>query len=40
MEPFLNNQSYSELFSDDANVYLVTTHKTFEGNLTTKLISK
>ena len=45
-EPYLNSQNYSELFSnqiiwfvDDTNVYRVTIHKTFEGNLTTKPIS-
>ena len=27
-------------FVDDTNVYRVTIHKTFEGNLTTKPISK
>ena len=43
---FLNSQNYSELFSkdkqlfiDDTNVYRVTIHKTFEGNLTTKPIN-
>ena len=46
-EPYLNSQNYSELFSnqiiwfvDDTNVYRVTIHKTFEGNLTTKPISE
>lgn len=45
-EAFLNSQNYSELFSkdiqffiDDSNVYRVTIHKTFEGNLTTKPIN-
>jgi len=45
-EPYLNPQNYSELFSkqiiwfiDDTNVYRVTIHKTFEGNLTTKPIN-
>eukprot|EP00735_Rhodelphis_limneticus_P013308 TRINITY_DN692_c0_g1::TRINITY_DN692_c0_g1_i1::g.28748::m.28748 TRINITY_DN692_c0_g1::TRINITY_DN692_c0_g1_i1::g.28748 ORF type:complete len:2358 (+),score=811.76,sp/Q99PV0/PRP8_MOUSE/82.36/0.0,PROCN/PF08083.6/1.3e-219,PRP8_domainIV/PF12134.3/8.5e-126,U6-snRNA_bdg/PF10596.4/8.9e-94,PRO8NT/PF08082.6/6.6e-81,U5_2-snRNA_bdg/PF10597.4/3.6e-69,PROCT/PF08084.6/1.3e+04,PROCT/PF08084.6/1.4e-48,RRM_4/PF10598.4/1.8e-44,JAB/PF01398.16/9.6e-08,Lipocalin_3/PF12702.2/0.43 TRINITY_DN692_c0_g1_i1:123-7076(+) len=46
-EPYLNSQNYgSELFSnqivwfvDDSNVYRVTIHKTFEGNLTTKPIN-
>lgn len=45
-EAFLNSQNYSELFSkdvqffiDDSNVYRVTVHKTFEGNLTTKPIN-
>ena len=39
-------QNYGELFSnqiiwfvDDTNVYRVTIHKTFEGNLTTKPIN-
>lgn len=45
-EAFLNSSNYSELFSkdvqffiDDSNVYRVTIHKTFEGNLTTKPIN-
>lgn len=45
-EPYLNSQNYSELFSnqtiwfvDDTNVYRVTTHKTLEGNVTTKPIN-
>jgi pre-mRNA-processing factor 8 len=45
-EPYLNSQNYSELFGnqviwfvDDSNVYRVTIHKTFEGNLTTKPIN-
>jgi len=45
-EPYLNSTNYSELFSnqviwfvDDTNVYRVTIHKTFEGNLTTKPIN-
>jgi len=45
-EPYLNSNNYSELFSnqvfwfvDDTNVYRVTIHKTFEGNLTTKPIN-
>ncbi|WOO77065.1 Pre-mRNA-processing-splicing factor 8 [Vanrija pseudolonga] len=45
-EPYLNSSNYSELFSnqviwfvDDTNVYRVTIHKTFEGNLTTKPIN-
>ena len=45
-EPYLNSQNYGELFSnqciwfiDDTNVYRVTIHKTFEGNLTTKPIN-
>ena len=40
-EPHLSSQNYGELFSsqiiwfvDDTNVYRVTIHKTFEGNLT------
>ena len=40
-EPYLSSQNYGELFSnqiiwfvDDTNVYRVTIHKTFEGNLT------
>jgi hypothetical protein len=40
-EPLLSSQNYGELFSnqiiwfvDDSNVYRVTIHKTFEGNLT------
>ncbi|KAJ1680004.1 Pre-mRNA-processing-splicing factor 8, partial [Spiromyces aspiralis] len=40
-EPYLNSHNYSELFSnktswfiDDTNVYRVTIHRTFEGNLT------
>jgi pre-mRNA-processing factor 8 len=39
-EPYLSSQNYGELFSnqiiwfvDDTNVYRVTIHKTFEGNL-------
>lgn len=43
-EPYLSSQNYGELFSnqviwfvDDTNVYRVTIHKTFEGNLTTKV---
>ncbi|MFS8013939.1 putative ribonuclease H-like superfamily, PRP8 domain IV core, pre-mRNA-processing-splicing factor 8 [Helianthus anomalus] len=42
-EPYLSSQKYGEIFSnqiiwftDDTNVYRVTIHKTFEGNLTTK----
>jgi pre-mRNA-processing factor 8 len=42
-EPYLNSQNYGELFSnqiiwfvDDTNVYRVTIHKTFEGNLTVR----
>ena len=42
-EPYLSSQNYGELFSnqiiwfvDDTNVYRVTIHKTFEGNLTTQ----
>lgn len=45
-EPYLSSQNYTELFSnqiiwfvDDTNVYRVTTHKTFEGNLVTKPIN-
>jgi pre-mRNA-processing factor 8 len=45
-EPYLSSQNYSELFSnqiiwfvDDTNVYRVTIHKTFDGNLTTKPIN-
>jgi pre-mRNA-processing factor 8 len=45
-EPYLNSQNYAELFSnqtiwfvDDTNVYRVTTHKTLEGNVTTKPIN-
>lgn len=45
-EPYLSSQNYKELFSneiiwfvDDTNVYRVTIHKTFEGNLTTKPIN-
>lgn len=44
--PALHVQNYGELFSnqiiwfvDDTNVYRVTIHKTFEGNLTTKPIN-
>ncbi|KAG7195924.1 pre-mRNA-splicing factor 8 [Scheffersomyces spartinae] len=45
-EAFLNSNNYVELFNnetqlfvDDTNVYRVTVHKTFEGNLTTKPIN-
>lgn len=45
-EAFLNANNYAELFNnetqlfvDDTNVYRVTVHKTFEGNLTTKPIN-
>eukprot|EP01124_Arcella_intermedia_P026087 TRINITY_DN4820_c0_g2_i2.p1 TRINITY_DN4820_c0_g2~~TRINITY_DN4820_c0_g2_i2.p1 ORF type:complete len:1419 (+),score=296.34 TRINITY_DN4820_c0_g2_i2:2912-7168(+) len=45
-EPYLNSQNFAELFNkdiiwfvDDTNVYRVTIHKTFEGNLTTKPIN-
>merc|ERR1711963_850877 len=45
-EPYLSSQNYGELFSnqiiwfvDDTNVYRVTIHKTFEGNLTTKPVN-
>jgi pre-mRNA-processing factor 8 len=45
-EPYLNSNNCYELFSDkitwfvdDTNVYRVTIHKTYEGNLTTKPIN-
>jgi pre-mRNA-processing factor 8 len=45
-EPYLSSQNYTELFSnqiiwflDDTNVYRVTIHKTFNGNLVTKPIN-
>ena len=45
-EPYLSSQNYGDLFSnqiiwfvDDSNVYRVTVHRTFEGNLTTKPIN-
>ena len=45
-EPYLSSQNYHELFSsattwfvDDTNVYRMTIHKTFEGNITTKAIN-
>ncbi|KAI6185283.1 WD repeat-containing protein 48-like protein [Aphelenchoides besseyi] len=45
-EPYLTSQNYGELFSnqiiwfvDDSQVYRVTIHRTFEGNLTTKPIN-
>jgi pre-mRNA-processing factor 8 len=45
-EPYLSSQNYGELFSnqiiwfvDNTNVYRVTIHKTYEGNLTTKPIN-
>jgi pre-mRNA-processing factor 8 len=45
-EPHLSSHNYTELFSaqniwfvDDTNVYRVTIHKTFDGNLTTKPIN-
>jgi|SRR5579871_2261454 len=45
-EPNLSSQNYGELFSnqiiwffDDTNVYRITIHKTYEGNLTTKPIN-
>ncbi|KAL8155657.1 hypothetical protein AgCh_000888 [Apium graveolens] len=45
-EPHLSSQNYGEIFSnnliwfiDDTNVYRVTIHKTFDGNLTTKPIN-
>lgn len=44
--PLLNSSNYAELFNnetqffiDDTNVYRVTVHRTFEGNLTTKPIN-
>ena len=45
-EPYLSSQNYSELFSDqtiwfvdDSNVYRVTIHKTYDGNIQTKPIN-
>ncbi|CCD23994.1 U4/U6-U5 snRNP complex subunit PRP8 NDAI_0C03340 [Naumovozyma dairenensis CBS 421] len=45
-EPFLNSSNYAELFNDDiklfvddTNVYRVTVHKTFEGNVATKAVN-
>ena len=45
-EPHLSSSNYGELFSnqiiwfvDDTNVYRVTIHKTYEGNLTTKPVN-
>ncbi|EEA07181.1 Mov34/MPN/PAD-1 family protein [Cryptosporidium muris RN66] len=45
-EPYLNSQNYNELFGnqttwfvDDTNVYRVSIHRTFEGNLTTKPVN-
>lgn len=45
-EPFLNSQNLGEIFGresmwfvDDSNVYRVTVHKTFEGNLVTRPIN-
>eukprot|EP00388_Colpodella_angusta_P001693 GDKJ01005198.1.p1 GENE.GDKJ01005198.1~~GDKJ01005198.1.p1 ORF type:complete len:1781 (+),score=460.13 GDKJ01005198.1:1-5343(+) len=45
-EPYLSSQNYAELFCgqtiwfvDDSNVYRVVTHKTYEGNLTTKPVN-
>ncbi|ESQ55973.1 hypothetical protein EUTSA_v10024184mg [Eutrema salsugineum] len=45
-EPYLSSQNYGEIFSnqmmwfiDDTNVYRVTMHKTFEGNVTAKPIN-
>lgn len=45
-EPFLNSSNYAELFNndvklfvDDTNVYRVSVHKTFEGNVATKAIN-
>ncbi|KAI3630235.1 hypothetical protein MIR68_011670 [Amoeboaphelidium protococcarum] len=46
VEPYLNSQNYGELFGnqsvwfiDDSNVYRVTIHKTFDGNLATRPIN-
>ncbi|CAM4799721.1 unnamed protein product [Rotaria magnacalcarata] len=46
MEPYLSSRNYDELFSnqiiwfvDDTNVYRLTIHKAYEGNLTTKPIN-
>eukprot|EP01129_Flabellula_baltica_P001911 TRINITY_DN11807_c0_g1_i1.p1 TRINITY_DN11807_c0_g1~~TRINITY_DN11807_c0_g1_i1.p1 ORF type:complete len:2342 (+),score=510.21 TRINITY_DN11807_c0_g1_i1:47-7072(+) len=46
VEPYLNSQNFGDLFNkdiiwfvDDTNVYRVTIHKTFEGNLTTRPIN-
>ncbi|AMD21189.1 HEL091Wp [Eremothecium sinecaudum] len=45
-EPFLNSTNYAELFNDDlkffvddTNVYRVTVHRTYEGNVATKPIN-
>lgn len=45
-EPFLNSSNYAELFNDDiklfvddTNVYRVSVHKTFEGNVATKAVN-
>mmetsp|Transcript_8378 Transcript_8378/g.30995 ORF Transcript_8378/g.30995 Transcript_8378/m.30995 type:complete len:2367 (-) Transcript_8378:8-7108(-) len=45
-EPHLNSQNYGELFSnqiiwflDDTNVYRVSVHRTFEGNMTSKPVN-
>jgi hypothetical protein len=45
VDRYLSSQNYGELFSnqiiwfvDDTNVYRVTIHKTFEGNLVSKKI--
>eukprot|EP00392_Amoebophrya_sp_AT5.2_P007183 g7197.t1 len=45
-EPYLNSTNFGELFSsqiiwfvDDTNVYRVTIHRTFEGNMTTKPVN-
>ncbi|KAK2195077.1 bifunctional PRO8NT domain/Pre-mRNA-processing-splicing factor 8 [Babesia duncani] len=45
-EPYLSSENFGELFGaqtiwfvDDTNVYRVTIHKTFEGNLTTKPVN-
>ncbi|KAH3899328.1 probable Pre-mRNA-splicing factor 8 [Saccharomycodes ludwigii] len=45
-EPYLNSSNYAELFNDDiklfiddTNVYRVTVHKTYEGNVATKPIN-
>ena len=45
-EPYLSSQNYNELFSDqtiwfvdDSNVYRVTIHKTYDGNIQTKPVN-
>ena len=45
-EPYLSSQNYRELFSDqtiwfvdDSNVYRVTIHKTYDGNIQTKPVN-